>query len=167
MPPCRLLAALLLCAIALLPMSLRSQQDVPLLSEQQIQDMISQRDDSVVVLHLWATWCKPCIEELPVYDTLATYCQGKPVRVVLLSLDFVSQREKKVLPFVERRKVLAPVAQLSGAQNTDFINGISPEWSGAIPATLVVDRSTGRRIFHEGSFSFFELQALLQPLLSQ
>lgn len=91
--------------------------------------------DTVYVLNFWATWCKPCVEELPVFDTLAAETKG-PVKIILVSLDFREELNRKVNPFIARRKISCECVLLDETDGK-FIDRIHPKWTGAIPATVV------------------------------
>jgi len=103
----------------------------------------------VTVVNLWATWCAPCRAEMPALLRVARAHQGDGVRLMLVSVDFDDQ-----LPAV--RKFLAGhgVDQTTYFKNEDdqtFINAVNPQWSGALPATLIYDRK-GRLVeFWEGA----------------
>src|SRR5690606_6809447 len=46
------------------------------------------KNDSIYVINFWATWCKPCIKELPAFEKIASEYADKKVKVLLVSLDF-------------------------------------------------------------------------------
>jgi len=92
--------------------------------------------DTLYIVNFWATWCKPCIEELPAFDSLSLLKKNSPVKVLLVNLDFIENLEKKVIPFLVTHKVSTECVLLDEVNGNNFINKISPSWSGAIPATL-------------------------------
>ncbi len=91
--------------------------------------------DTIYVVNFWATWCKPCVKELPAFDSLGAN-SAPAVKVLLVSLDFKEELAKKVNPFLTKNKVKTTCVLLDEVNGNDFINKISPRWSGAIPATL-------------------------------
>jgi thiol-disulfide isomerase/thioredoxin len=91
--------------------------------------------DTAYIINFWATWCKPCIEELPAFDSLLLKNKTN-VKIILVSLDFKEDLEKKVKPFLLEHQVKAECILLDEVNGNDFVNKISPSWSGAIPATL-------------------------------
>lgn len=95
-----------------------------------------QHPDTLYVVNFWATWCKPCIQELPSFDSLYHHTSGKPVKLVLVSLDFKEELEKKVKPFLAKNNIQIPCYLLDEGNGNDFIDKVSKDWSGAIPATL-------------------------------
>lgn len=87
-----------------------------------------------VVVNVWATWCIPCVEELPEIVQWAKENRHR-VSVVLVSADFSSRREL-VLQFLQKRRLGWPSYIKEGADET-FIAVLHPQWSGALPATFV------------------------------
>ena len=116
-----------------------------------------QPNDELVIFNFWATWCKPCVEEMPYFLELS---REKKIRLVLVSLDFPKHVDKKVLPFLQDRGITEEVVLLDESNASIFIDDIDPNWQGSIPATLLwQQRKAG---FYEGSFhSTDELQAFI------
>ena len=122
--------------------------------------------DSTYVINFWATWCKPCVEELPYFEQLGQAYSNQKVKVILISLDFPQQIEKKLVPFIRKNNVRSEVWVLDDADANTWIDKVSPQWSGAIPATLVYNRNT--REFREQTFDTYEeLNAIVEPLLKK
>lgn len=102
-----------------------------------------------ILINYWATWCKPCVEELPV---ISRYAEVHPqVKVILVSLDFENQKESKLYPFISENGIVHDVYLLVDPKTNDWIPRVAEEWTGAIPATEV--RTKGERFFHEGVFT--------------
>lgn len=114
------------------------------------------KDDTVRVVNFWATWCAPCVAELPSFDSLARLYAGKPLKVLLVSIDFEDQVEKKLKPFIEQKKIRSKVVVLDAPRQHKWIPQVSPSWSGAIPATLIYKGQ--QRVFLERKLSLDELQ---------
>lgn len=112
---------------------------------------INTNSDSLYVVNFWATWCKPCVEELPDFQAVQSEMKGKPVVFLYVSLDFKSQLNSRVLPFLKKQP-LQEVLLLSSGNPDAWINRVSEEWSGAIPATLFWKQGR-KKHFHEGSYT--------------
>jgi len=113
-------------------------------------------DDTIRVFNFWATWCKPCVQELPYFDSLKLHNSKSPIKLVLISLDFENQIKTVLEPFLLKNNISTEVVVLTDAKVNVWIDKISPLWSGAIPATLVLKGN--RSNFYEKSFhSFNEL----------
>ena len=123
--------------------------------------------DTIVVLNFWATWCKPCVEELPEYEKLNAWIRGKKVKLLLVSLDFTKDIPKQLRPFIKRKKLTSRVVVLDAGNPNDWIDRISPEWSGAIPATLIINHKKNSKDFREKQCSFEELQSTIYHLLEK
>ena len=120
-------------------------------------------NDTTYVINFWATWCKPCVEELPWFEQLQEQFQGQKVKVVLVSLDFKKDLEKKLLPFVQSRKLKSTVVALTDSGYNNWIDKVSPAWGGAIPVTLIYNAR--KRAFKEDQFSdYAELEKMLKDL---
>ena len=103
----------------------------------EIEPLFRQDNDTTYIVNFWATWCKPCIEELPYLEQMNKTETEKPLKVVLVSLDFPQHLESKLLPFVEKRELSSQVDILLDGDYNSWIDKVSPEWSGAIPATYI------------------------------
>jgi thiol-disulfide isomerase/thioredoxin len=114
-----------------------------------IEDLLNSGDSTVWVLNFWATWCKPCVAELPYFQNI----KAPNVRVVLISLDFPKEIETRLATFVEARNIKETIWWLNEAQEHLWIPKIHTNWTGAIPATLIIQPSSGLSFFKEGAWS--------------
>lgn len=121
-------------------------------------------DDNTYVINFWATWCKPCVAELPYFERLNKEYGDKGVKVILVSLDMPKMLEKKLLPFLEEKKLESRVVVLDDPKQNDWIPKVNAEWSGAIPATLIYNKKN--RAFYESSLTYEELENHLNTLNS-
>jgi thiol-disulfide isomerase/thioredoxin len=118
-----------------------------------LKEIIEDKNNDLLVVNFWATWCAPCVKELHQFDELQEKYKGQNVKVVLVSFDFADQLNKRVIPFVEKRNVKSEVVLLDETDYNSFIDNIDPSWSGAIPATLMIDRRNGlKKRFFEKEF---------------
>lgn len=108
--------------------------------------------NTIYVVNFWATWCAPCVKELPYFEKLNS--ENKSIKVVLVSLDFKSQFESKLLPFVKNRKINSEVVLLTDKDYNTWLPMIDKDWSGSIPATLIIKND--KKFFAERIFSSYE-----------
>lgn len=106
-------------------------------------------NDTTYVINFWATWCKPCVVELPEFEKLHQNSKDKKIKVLLVSMDFKEELDKKLKNFLDKNKYTCEVILLDEINGNDFINKISESWSGAIPATLITRNN-------KSQFDFFE-----------
>ncbi len=123
---------------------------------------IHNKSDTVYVVNFWATWCKPCVAELPEFEKLNEAYKDKKVKVILVSIDFKEDKTKKLIPFLQKHKYTSEVILLDEVNGNDFINKISKEWTGAIPATLIVADSKKVSKFFEKKVTYEFLQEQLK-----
>jgi thiol-disulfide isomerase/thioredoxin len=114
-------------------------------------------NDTLYIINFWATWCKPCIEELPAFVQLADSYIGQKVRVIMVSNDTRKLYETKLVDFTMKKGIYPYSVWMSAANPDAWINSIDEQWSGAIPATLLYKGSIGFRWFKEGETTFDEL----------
>ncbi|HMG83128.1 MAG TPA: TlpA disulfide reductase family protein [Ferruginibacter sp.] len=142
-----------------------TKQPVQVVTLAQLQaKTIQPNNDSLYVVNFWATWCKPCVGELPYFEKAGQGFADKKVRILLVSLDFLSQQEK-VDQFVEKNNIQSDVYLLQAGDPNVWINKIDNSWSGEIPATVIY--KNGKKLFfREGDFSTQqELDSVIQTNL--
>src|ERR1700741_5055708 len=86
-----------------------------------------------LIVNFWATFCKPCIEEIPYFQELA---KKNGVKLLLVSLDLEDFYPSKIKSFIVKNKYTAPVFWLNEYNADYFCPKVDKAWSGAIPASL-------------------------------
>ena len=130
-----------------------------------LEAVMTKDSDQLQVINFWATWCAPCIKELPYFEALNAEA-GDQLDVTLVSLDFADEFEKRVLPFVDKRGLKSQVLLVDDIDYNSWIEKVDPSWSGAIPATLIINPSNGKRKFLEKELNEGELETLVQEMLN-
>ena len=121
-------------------------------------------NDTTYVINFWATWCSPCVKEIGYFETLHRKYAGDKVQVVLVSLDFPNQVNRRVIPFLEEKKITAPVRLVTELDYNSWIDQVDPAWSGALPATLILHKD--KRIFMEKELTENELFEHVKQILN-
>ncbi|URC11866.1 TlpA family protein disulfide reductase [Flavobacterium sp. B183] len=130
-------------------------QNVKLLNIDQLNERIKNGKDSTYVVNFWATWCAPCIKELPHFEKLKADHQSDKLAVLLVSVDFKSKLNSAVVPFVKRKNLKNEVFLLNESNPQEYIDRIDKDWSGSIPATLFIKED--KRKFIESEFTYEQL----------
>lgn len=154
----RLLVCIILAGLSFGAMA----QDVKLVDLDQLETRIKKGGDTTYVINFWATWCAPCVQELPNFEKLSSDHSDYPLKVLFISLDYKSQLEKSVKPFVRNKKLKNEVFLLNEPNQQLYIDRIDKEWSGSIPATMIINRKKRIRKFYEREFTYPELQRIVK-----
>lgn len=129
-----------------------------------LKQLFEQDNDSTYVINFWATWCKPCVKELPYLEQLNEEMKDEKVRVILVSLDFDTDLETKVKPFLEERQLQSDVIAFINGDYNSWIGEIEDAWDGAIPATIIYNKE--ERKFISGELDSYEaLKATVSKML--
>lgn len=137
--------------------------DVTVVSFEELQPLLQQKNDTVYVVNFWATWCAPCIKEIPSFEQLGEKYRDKRVKVLMVSLDIPKDLHSRLIPFVEKANMHNKVLLLNDPNSNHWIPLVDENWTGVIPATLIY--GNGFRHFYQQEFTFEELDALIYPLL--
>lgn len=129
-----------------------------------LEAFLNKKDEKTYVINFWATWCAPCIKELPYFEQVNKTYKEKNVEVLLVSLDFPKQYEKKLIPFIKQRNIESKVIALDDPKMNDWIPKVDEDWTGAIPATIIYNKEKSR--FYERSFTMEELEAELNQFIN-
>ena len=118
-----------------------------------------------LIINFWATWCKPCLEEIPYFMDEAKKHSKDSLQFLLVSLDMKEAFPAQIKKTIEKRKIIVPVYWLDETNADYFCPKVDPKWSGAIPASLFINNKTGYRKFFEEQLSQEDLQQEIKGLL--
>ena len=117
------------------------------------------KNDTTYLINFWATWCRPCVDELPVIEEIAERYNRQKFKVLLVSLDFPSQIDSRLRPFIQKQNIQSEVVILDDPDSNEWIDKVSGQWSGAIPASLIYNSED--RLFYESSFDYKTLDSII------
>ncbi|SNC62494.1 AhpC/TSA family protein [Hymenobacter gelipurpurascens] len=140
-------------------------QQVTVIKLPELQKRLSQQNDTTYVVNFWATWCAPCVKELPHFDQLTTTYAKQKVKVLLVSMDYASQLDKKVKPFVAKRGLKSEVVLLNEPDPNSWMDKVDSKWSGAIPFTILVNSAKKKRATFEQELTAAELNQHVQAFV--
>ena len=140
-----------------------SAQTTAVIDVPQLELKLSESSSKIQVFNFWATWCGPCIKELP-YLEAAGQSMSDKIDVNLITVDFVEDIEK-VNKFVARKDLKSNIFLIDNVDYNSWIDKVDPRWSGAIPATLIINSITGERRFVESELKEGQLENLINELL--
>ena len=129
----------------------------------EVEKILKTPSDQIQVVNFWATWCGPCIKEMPLIEKLGQ--ENNNVRVTLVSLDLdLDANPEKVYKFVERKGIKSVVLILDEQDPNSWIDKIEKQWSGSLPATLVINTKTGKRVFAGKELKEGELEKMIESV---
>lgn len=141
-------------------LSASAQEQAQIVKLSELQNIINSRSEHIKVINFWATWCAPCVKEMPLFEKLDL--ERDDVKVTFVSMDLdLDPDPSKVYKFVARKKLQSEVVILDEANPDSWINAIEKSWSGAIPATIVINGKTGQRKFVEKELHEGDLEKLI------
>lgn len=129
----------------------------------ELKPLLEKEDGKTYIINFWATWCAPCVKELPYFEKIKEEYADNNVEVLLVSLDFPKQVEKKLIPFINKKKLQSEVILLDDVNEDIWIKAIDESWSGAIPATIIYNNNN--RKFYEQSFDYETLENELKTFI--
>jgi thiol-disulfide isomerase/thioredoxin len=156
------ISKILLLSLSLLFATPAFAQHVAVIKFPELQKRLARPTDTTYVVNFWATWCAPCVKELPNFEQLRTANAGQKVKVLLVSLDYASQLDKKVKPFVKQRGLKSEVLLLNEPDPNDWIDKVDAKWSGALPFTLIFNNKARQRASFERELTATELTTALK-----
>lgn len=131
----------------------------------ELEKILKNPENKLFVVNFWATWCAPCVSEIPNFEKAAKDYDPARVRFILVSLDFPSQIEKQLIPFLKKNKITLDIAVMTDIDYNGWIDKVDPAWQGDIPATLFFNNSKKTRYFHTGEVTEPELKKYINSLL--
>jgi thiol-disulfide isomerase/thioredoxin len=148
-------------AIVLLVPFLLSAPKVTTVSFEQLQQQAEDKhNDTLYVVNFWATWCDPCVKELPDFQQAYQNFKSKKVKFIFVSLNSPKEFDK-VQKFATDKQLVPEVLLLNGGNPNNWIDKIDSSWSGAIPATVIY--KDGKKVyFHEGDLTLDKLTQVIK-----
>lgn len=143
--------------------NVEANQDLEVYDFAGLEKFLNRQDDKIHVINFWATWCAPCVKELPYFEKLNTEYANKNVEVLLVSLDFPHLYDTKLKPFIKEKKLKSKVVALDDVDMNTWIPKVDEAWSGSLPATIIYKNN--ERKFFEQSFTFESLKTEVNQFL--
>jgi thiol-disulfide isomerase/thioredoxin len=116
-------------------------QKISYLKFQSLEERILKHSDTTFVINFFASWCAPCIAELPDVLSFAKEQSNQKIATILLSLDFKKDVAKQLIPVMKKLNYSGDVYVLDETNANTWINRVDSTWEGSIPATWIFNSS--------------------------
>ena len=137
--------------------------DVKIISIDELEEFIKNRDSKPLLINVWATWCAPCREEFPDLVKIANEYYDQ-IDVVGISIDFPEEIDSKIIPFLKKQNADFKNYVVRVIEPEDFINLLNENWSGAIPATFFYNEKGNQVRYIIGKQSFEDFKKVIESL---
>lgn len=135
-------------------------QRIPSVKIDSILNRIKESTNKTVIVNFWATFCKPCLEEIP--DFVKSAKTNDSVLLILVSVDAKSSFPNTIVKTARKHDFLDQIIWWLNETDADyFCPKIDPSWSGSIPSTLILNNSTGYRKFIEDKLNATDLNSFI------
>ncbi len=131
----------------------------------EVRPLFAQRNDTTYLINFWATWCKPCLEELPLLQQLQDARADDPLRVILVSLDTEAAAIDRIPAYLAGRAIDLPTVVLTDERRS-WMRELDAHWDGALPTTFVY-RNELRYVYRRNFRTLPDVTAAVAPLLGQ
>jgi thiol-disulfide isomerase/thioredoxin len=132
-----------------------------------LDSLIANRNDNILLLNIWATWCEPCREEFPDLIKLSSIYKNRKVQIAAISVDYSDEIHEKIIPFLDSLHVPFSTYVADFSSQDSLINKLNPEWSGAVPATFIFDKNGKQQKFLLGKQTSHQFKYAVDELLNK
>lgn len=130
----------------------------------EFEKVLHQDNDTTYLINFWATWCGPCVKELPYIEAMTEHYKDEKYQSVLVSLDFKNQIDSKLVPFLNKHNIQSEIIVLLDGKSSKWIDRVDKRWSGAIPITIIYN-SKERQFLEKQFHNEKELIELIDPFI--
>ena len=142
-----------------------NSQSIPKWKITDLEEYIA-KSDTPVIVNFWATYCVPCIKEIPYFQEVVRQYEEKGVKLLLVSLDFRESFPDKISSFADKRKFTSPIVWLDETDADYFCPKVDSTWSGVMPATLFINNKKGHRSFFEEEMSKEKFESEIRKIVN-
>ena len=144
-----------------------AQISIPKWKITDVEKYMNSGKDEVLVINFWATFCKPCVAEIPSFIAVTNQYKDQHVKLLLVSLDLPSFYPKKIADFAKKHEFNTNIVWLEETNADYFCPKIDQKWSGSIPATLIINPKTGYRKFFEEEIEKEKFEAAVKAAMGK
>jgi thiol-disulfide isomerase/thioredoxin len=129
----------------------------------ELEKLLGSQSPRTRVFHFWASWCAPCLQELPQWNSIIPQYTNKEMEWYFVDISIEEDLQTKTMDFLLLQPNLRPVLHLNPDNPNEWVPKVHPDWQGTIPMTLIVKGE--QKILIEKKMSVEELQQQLGNFL--
>jgi thiol-disulfide isomerase/thioredoxin len=134
--------------------------DVNLTDANGIRTLMKNDSGKLRLINIWATWCGPCVIEIPELVNINRMYRGRPFEMITISADSLNKKDD-VLKFLKDKQVSCKNYQFSGEDKTELGDAVDKNWEGGIPYTVIV-KPNGEILYrHTGPIEPLEVKKVI------
>lgn len=130
-----------------------------------LQALVEARRGRVVLINLWATWCSPCLKEIPELIHLQNAYRNRGLELIAVAMDDPMDLESQVIPFRDRLFPEWETYQRSEAEMDAFVSAIDSAWNEILPTSYLLDRDGNIARILSGGKSYEQFEAAVLQIL--
>ena len=125
-----------------------------------IKELIRNKSDKLRLINVWASWCGPCVQEFPDFVIIDRIYRSREFEFVSINADKLSRKDN-VLKFLQKNEASNKNYIFNSDNNSELVESIDPQWSGALPYTMLIEQG-GKVIYRlQGPINMLEMRKLI------
>jgi peroxiredoxin len=125
-----------------------------------IKEIIKNKSDKLRLINVWASWCGPCVQEFPDFVIIDRIYRSREFEFISINADKLSRKDY-VLKFLQKNEASNRNFIFNSDNNTQLVKAVDPEWSGALPYTMLVEQG-GKVVYRtQGPINLIEMRKLI------
>jgi len=141
-----------------------SAQEIKKIKITELESYIHHCDHPLIV-NFWATFCGPCVKEIPDFQLIVSKYKDRGVELLLVSLDLPESYPSKISSFASEKKFTSPIVWLNETNADYFCPKIDKNWSGGIPSSLFINNQKHYRHFFERELNSVQVEENIKAML--
>lgn len=125
-----------------------------------VKEIMQNKSDKIRLINVWASWCGPCVQEFPDFVIIDRIYRSRQFEFVSINADKLLRKDN-VLKFLQKNEASNKNYIYSSDNNSELVEAVDPEWSGALPYTLLIEQG-GKVIYrNQGPINMVEMRKLI------